>query len=211
MNEQALEIKPDALQKAIITCLTFWVIAAVIQYLNVNDWASLNIDKTKSGEIWRVISGHIIHSDWQHLLMNMTGLSLCVATFYKDLHFSHWFLSFVFISLISSCGLLIIYPDNYRYVGFSDVLHGWILMGALVIAAKEKKLTIAIFVLFWLKIIEENLELTFFTSYGVSGNVAKESHILGAVGGILYGILFFPSSRKFIFNTRFSRHKKSEA
>jgi membrane associated rhomboid family serine protease len=81
-------------------------------------------------------------------------------------------------------------------LGFSDVLHGWILVGALGIAHKEPRFSIMIFVLFWLKIIEENMQLTFFTSYGVSGNVAKESHIYGAIGGILYSLIFLPAFRQ---------------
>jgi rhomboid family GlyGly-CTERM serine protease len=189
MNDRATEIKQSSWQIAFITVLLFWLIAAFIQYFNINDWAGLDVNKTRAGELWRLISGHIIHADWQHYLMNMVGLSLCVATFYKDIATKHWPLSFLFIACFSSIGLLMIYPEDYRYVGFSDVLHGWILLGALAICHKETKLSIAIFVLFWLKIIEENMSLTFFTSYGVTGNVAKESHILGAVGGIIYGIM----------------------
>jgi membrane associated rhomboid family serine protease len=50
-------------------------------------------------------------------------------------------------------------------------------------------------VLFWAKILEENIQLPFFTSMGMNGNVAKESHIYGAIGGILYSLVFIPGFR----------------
>jgi rhomboid family GlyGly-CTERM serine protease len=195
MNHTAKEIKLQY-PKLLLCTLGFWLICALIQYFNLGDWASLDIGKTRQGELWRMLSGHFVHLDWQHYTMNMVGLSLCIAVFYKDLSAKHWFFSAIFIAIFSSSGLLFIYDGLSRYVGFSDVLHGWILVGTIAIFHKEPKLSIIVFVLFWLKILEENLNLQFFTSYGVSGHVAKESHILGAVGGMIYGVLFIPSFRQ---------------
>ena len=170
--------------------------ATLLQASNGLEWASLYVKSTMNGEIWRVITGHLVHLDWPHWGMNMLGLSLCLLVFRNDLKVRHWLFSFLFISLVSSIGLLVIYEENQRYVGFSDVLHGWILIGAAAIAHKEPKLALAIFVLFWLKIWEENSGLAFFTSAAVQGTIAKESHIFGAIGGMVYALMFIPGLRQ---------------
>ncbi len=196
MKHEAAKIKHERLTLMTIP-LAFIVVCGLIQWLNQNDWASLHIQTTLSGEWWRIVTGHLVHFDWQHYVMNMTGLSLCVAVFYQDMTWYHWPVSALCLSIFSSIGLLILYPLNHSYVGFSDVLHGWIMLGAIAIYTQEKKLALTVFCLFWLKIIEENLNLPFFTSFGLEGgSVAKESHILGAVGGILYAMVIFKPFRQ---------------
>jgi len=195
MNQQAPKIKRETF-KIVAIPLFLILLCAATQYTGGYHWASLKIAATLEGEYWRIISSHFIHSDWQHYLMNMTGLSLCYAVFYKDMAAIHWIVSALAISIFSSIGLLIIYPLDHSYVGFSDVLHGWIMLGCTAIFAKETKLSLIVFILFWIKILEENLSLPFFTSFGVSGNVAKESHMLGAVGGLIYGFIAFGDLRE---------------
>ncbi len=195
MNEQAAKIKQQNI--ALVTIpLGFIVVCGLIQIFDGRQWANLHVAATLNGEYWRILTSHLIHFDWPHYGMNMIGLSLCVAVFYKDMHPKHWILSFIALSLFSSAGLLMIYSPQDSYVGFSDVLHGWIMLGCTAIYPKEKKLAITVFVLFWIKIIEENMSLPFFTSFGVSGNVAKESHILGALSGLLYGLIFLKPFKK---------------
>lgn len=189
------EIKKHYLSLTLV-CTAFLAIAASFQATSGVEWASLNFQAVRNGELWRLVTGHLIHTDWQHYAMNMIGLSLCIVVFRDDLPAKHWPLGFVFISLFSSLAMLFTDVPYDRYLGFSDVLHGWILVGAMAIAHKEPRFTLLIFVLFWMKILEEKYQLVFFTSYGVSGNVARESHIYGAIGGMLYSAMFIPSFRR---------------
>lgn len=188
------EIKKHYWRLALV-CSAFLALAAGFQATSGVEWASLNFREVQNGQLWRLVTGHLIHTDWQHYAMNMVGLSLCIVVFRDDLPAKHWPLSFIFISLFSSLAMLFTDVPYDRYLGFSDVLHGWILVGAMAIAHKEPRFTLMIFVLFWMKILEEKYQLIFFTSYGVSGNVAKESHIYGALGGMFYSVMFIPSFR----------------
>lgn len=197
MNQPVPEIKHQYRTLAFI-CVGFIALSCILQITQGPEWASLNITKAKDGEYWRLITGHLVHLNWHHYLMNMTGLTLCLAVFRDDLAPRHWIPSFLFISLFSSIGLLTIHLDYYSYVGFSDVLHGWILLGVAALVHKEPKMALTVFVLFWMKIIEENMDLAFFTSYGVTGHIAKESHIFGAIGGLTYGALFLPSFQRWL-------------
>jgi rhomboid family GlyGly-CTERM serine protease len=202
------EIKKHYWRLALV-CSAFLAIAAVLQASSGVEWASLNFREVLNGQLWRLVTGHLIHTDWQHYAMNMVGLSLCIVVFRDDLSAKHWPWSFIFISLFSSLTMLFTAVPYDRYLGFSDVLHGWILLGAMAIAHKEPRFTLLIFVLFWIKILEEQYQLAFFTSYGVSGNVAKESHIYGAIGGLLYAVMFIPSFR-LVLRQLITRKKSAE-
>ena len=205
MNQLAAKIKPQN-SAVYLVPLAFITICLFMQGVVGQDLSKLQVAATLDGEYWRMVTAHLIHADWQHFLMNMTGLSLCVAVFYKDLAVRHWPMSFIALSIFSSIGLLILYRPEESYVGFSDVLHGWIMLGCCAIFAKETKLALIVFTLFWIKIIEEQLNLPFFTSTGIdNAHIAKESHILGAIAGLLYGLLCLQDFR----NKLFSPFKKS--
>jgi len=201
MKQPAIEIKPE--YKSLFLAYFFLtIVSLIIQLTDGVSWASLSVVDIKHGQLWRIITAHLTHYDWQHFAMNMIGMALCMLVFRDDLSGRHWLLSFVFISAFSSLGLLSVYDEYQRYAGFSDVLHGWILLGALAISPREPKLALVIFILFWLKIIEENSGLTFFTSASMdSGNIATNSHIFGAIGGIFYALTFLPPVRHFLLRT----------
>ncbi len=173
----------------------FVSLCLLIQLTSGMEWASLDINQTKQGQVWRLVTGHLTHLDWEHYFLNMAAIILSLVVFHHDVKPSHWIGSFLFISVFSSICMTFGYSGYQRYVGFSDVIHGWILLGAASIAHKEPKLTLAIFVLFWLKIVEENMDMHFFTSFAVTGNVAHESHIYGAIGGILFSLIFVKGFR----------------
>lgn len=199
MKQPAIEIKPE--YKSLFLAYFLLIVASlIIQLSDGVSWASLSTVDINHGQLWRMITAHLTHYDWPHFAMNMIGMALCMLVFRDDLYSRHWLLSFLFISMFSSLGLLSIYDEHQRYTGFSDVLHGWILLGALAISPREPKLALAIFILFWLKILEENSGLSFFTSATMdSENIATNSHIFGAIGGILYALVFLTPVRHFLW------------
>lgn len=197
MKQPATEIKPQ-FRSALAAYILLISACLLLQANHALDWASLSLISIQNGEYWRLFTAHLIHLDWEHFAMNIIGMGLCILAFQSHLPAKHWLLSFVFIALFSSLCLLASYDPYKRYMGFSDVLHGWILLGALSIAREEFKLSLAIFVLFWIKILEENLGLQFFTSGNLdSTHIATESHLYGAIGGMLYGAayLFFTRAK----------------
>lgn len=200
MKQPAAEIKPDYKSLSSVYILLA-SLSLIMQLSNGISWASLSIVDINHGQLWRIITAHLVHYDWQHFLMNIIGMALCMLVFRDDLYPKHWLLSFLFISAFSSLGLLSVYDEYQRYAGFSDVLHGWILLGALAISPREPKLAIIVFLLFWIKIIEENIGLQFFTSATMdSNNIATNSHIFGALAGIIYAFIFLRTFRQYILS-----------
>lgn len=187
MKQPATEIKSQ-LVSTLIIYFSLVFACLFLQAINAQAWASLHLQSVLQGEVWRLLSAHLIHLNWQHFAMNMLGMGLCMLAFQSHTKPIHWLVSFCFIALFSSFCLLSSFDQLQRYMGFSDVLHGWILLGAIAIAKNEFKLSLVIFILFWIKIIEENSGLAFFTSGSMdAGNIATDSHIFGAIGGMIYG------------------------
>lgn len=198
MKQPAAEIKREYMALALVY-LTLTGLSFLLQISDGINWASLHTERVHQGEFWRIITAHLTHLDWPHFAMNMTGMALCLLVYRGDLPAWHWLSSYLFVSIFSSLGLLCIYEDYQRYVGFSDVLHGWILIGAAAISPREPKLALTVFVLFWLKIAEENSGMKFFTSTGIdTETIATESHLFGAIGGMLYALLFLPDFRHYL-------------
>lgn len=83
------------------------------------------------GELWRLLTGNLMHSNGWHLLMNVGGLLLAT------LLVGHLFSKRHFIGLALSNGLavgVLIYwlnPEINYYVGLSGYLHGLFIYGAL--------------------------------------------------------------------------------
>ena len=60
------------------------------QSLDVNSWA-YNRDAIANGEYWRLITGHFIHLNNMHLLLNMLGVGLVLMLFDNVLAIWQWF------------------------------------------------------------------------------------------------------------------------
>lgn len=190
MDQHNNKIKPIYWQH-ILLVIFFVLLCALLQTFNGTNWASLYVGEPLSHTKWRLITAHLVHLDWHHYIMNMIGLGLCVAVYVKEVSAKHWYLSFVVLSLCSSIGL-IYWPLDYDiYVGFSDVLHGWILIGATTLFKTDKKIAAIIYVLFISKLIQENMGMMFLGNTDMEANMSTESHILGSSAGTLYALAVF--------------------
>lgn len=84
-----------------------------------------------NGQLWRLFSGHLLHSNHWHLLMNLAGLVLAML-----LH-SHYYRAtslcwqLTLSALLISLALYCFSADIVVYVGLSGVLHSMLTLGAL--------------------------------------------------------------------------------
>jgi rhomboid family GlyGly-CTERM serine protease len=79
------------------------------------------------GEIWRVISGHLIHADLQHLLWNCLGLAV-LGTMIEQHSRIMWWVALGGGIVSVSVLLLTPYPQLDYYCGLSGVLNTLLLI-----------------------------------------------------------------------------------
>ncbi len=76
------------------------------------------------GQFWRVLSGHFVHLNTTHLLMNALGLLGIVSVFGEALSLARPLLLSLGIAIGISLALWLSEPQLIHYAGASGVLHG---------------------------------------------------------------------------------------
>jgi len=103
---------------------------------------------------------------------------------------------FFLCAISTSLGIYYYDAQLIQYVGLSGVLHGIFIFGAVMDIVAKDKTGYLLFIGVWLKIAHEQI-------YGASSeisdlieaNVAVDAHLWGAVGGLLFSIIYLVISR----------------
>jgi len=143
------------------------------------------------GELWRLVSGHLVHLNTGHLLLNVAGLGMVWLLFAIEYALGRWALVTAASLLAMDAGFWWLMPGLFWYVGLSGLLHGlfaagcvrWIARGA-----RDGWLVAAIFAakLAW----EQAAGPLPFTEGPTGGPVVVEAHLFGAAGGTLAALVF---------------------
>ncbi len=155
------------------------------------DW--LHFDKTaiRHGEIWRFLTGHFVHCNFEHLFWDI--LAFLVLGSIIEFHNAKQFL----LSFLSSCILVSMWlfwgeTKLMTYCGLSGALNGLLVL-AVMLQWRIKREGIYLYVLFATigKIIFELItHQTLFTD--LSSQAVPSSHAAGFIAGMIY----FTISRK---------------
>ncbi len=148
-------------------------------------------DSLAAGELWRLLSGHLLHSNGYHLLLNGGGLLIMML-----LHASYqrqvallW--QCLFSALMISTLLYWLQPQVQQYVGLSGVLHGLLFFGALMDIKTAKTGGVLLTLGILAKIAYEqyqgpDVEL----GRLIDATVAIDAHLYGVISGaLLFGLL----------------------
>lgn len=141
------------------------------------------------GEYWRLLTAHLVHLDMQHALSNAAGLALLWALFARSYRPWQWAVAIGLILALVDAGFWFLSPRLGWYVGASALLHGVFACGALAMIRCGERLGWVAAVVFMLKLGWEQwqgpLPLT-------HGPVVTVSHLYGAAGGLVAGLLLRP-------------------
>jgi len=146
-------------------------------------------DLVSNGELWRVFTAHIFHTNGYHLLLNICAVILLWALhgqFYKP---RSYLLLLLISAATTSIGIHFYSVDIYSYVGLSGVLHGIFIWGAFMDIKYKDKTGYILLIGVLVKILHEQF-------YGasedvaqlISASVAINAHLWGALGGLIIGI-----------------------
>ncbi len=146
-------------------------------------------DLVSQGEIWRVFTSHIFHTNGYHLLLNVLAVIMLWALHGQFYNSRIYLLLLVISALTSSIGVHFFSLDIQRYVGLSGILHGVFIWGAFMDIKSKDKTGYILLAGVFLKILHEQF-------YGasedvaelISASVATNAHLWGALGGIIIGL-----------------------
>jgi rhomboid family GlyGly-CTERM serine protease len=157
------------------------------------------------GEFWRLLSGHLLHTNGYHLVLNLAALFMLWALHSRFYSIKNYIALFLFCSIFTSVSIYFFDPTLIQYVGLSGVLHGVFVFGALMDINAKDKTGYLLLLGVWLKIAHEQF-------YGASSDVsnlieasvAVNAHLWGALGGLLFSILYI-----YVLNLRLRQQDKS--
>ncbi len=159
--------------------------AAGIRDLLAYDRAALGI-----GQVWRLLTAHLVHLGWAHLVLNLAGLALVAWIVGSAFGWLRWiYIAFVSIAAIDA-GLWLFNPGLDWYVGLSGLLHGLLAAGLLprILRRDRESIVLAIFVI--AKLVWEQTSGPLPGSESTSGGaVIVDAHLYGVVGGLLASAL----------------------
>ena len=143
-------------------------------------------DAIHAGEIWRLVTGHIVHLGPSHMLMNIAALAVLAFAFSRILGPRDWLATGLGAALAISAGMLLLFPSIDWYVGLSGVLHGFWAAACIAAWPYDRRFATVLSVLLAAKLL---FELIFgalpVTGSIASGPVVTDAHWLGAAGGLL--------------------------
>lgn len=96
------------------------------QWYDTLDWSRSHLEQ---GQWWRAITGHLLHSNTAHLLMNLGGLALIFSIHQPHYRTTTMAPMCIVMALLISLGLWWL-PGTEHYVGLSAILHGLFTWGA---------------------------------------------------------------------------------
>ncbi len=171
-----------------------WLMLFIVSFmLQAFDWVEAwRFDRglVSQGDIWLLLTGHIVHLNWSHWLLNMAGLAIVAFFFSTHASFKQWLSVIVVSACVIAVGIWWWLTDITSYVGLSGVLHGLFLYGAL---REIRFYPTSGYVLFAVLIAKLGWEFFNGALPGsedmAGGRVLTEAHLLGAIGGITVWLL----------------------
>jgi rhomboid family GlyGly-CTERM serine protease len=151
-----------------------------------------------AGEWWRLVTAHLAHLSVRHGLMNVAALAMIAWLFRSDFGPAAWSGGFAVPALVIGVGLYAGWPGVGWYVGLSGVLHGLVAGGGLLWFVRGERLAGgALLAALAAKLAWEAVFGPVPGSEAAAGgSVLVESHLLGAVGGILWATLVAAGERQ---------------
>lgn len=142
------------------------------------------------GEFWRVFTGHFVHLNFSHALLNSIGTLLLACVLREEISRRDWWTLTLLAPFVISLGLWLKQPTLTGYAGFSGVLHGLLYFGVLRMLPRAPLLALAVLVLLVGRQVWEQTgfyDPDYLRSL-IAGRVMPDAHLFGALTGTLLGL-----------------------
>lgn len=140
----------------------------------------------ENGEWWRFLTGNFLHTNTNHLLLNLAGFGLICALHYRYYRVISFFASVLVLSLGTTFGVYLFAAELSWYVGLSGMLHGLCVWGGWQDIRHGLKSG-------WLLLAGVLLKVTYEQYSGadamvadlIDARVAIDAHLFGALSGFI--------------------------
>ncbi len=177
--------------------LFIFVLGVLGQWLN--DYLSWDRSAIVNWQIWRLFSGHLVHSNLWHTLLNLSVFSAAMYLFGSCFKAWQWLLLLLVLCVLNSFSLLVFSPWLNNYVGLSGVLYGVLILGLLITFRQSPKLNVILILLISIKIVWEQLP-GFDVNYmrdQIGAAVIVDAHLYGYVSGFFIYIVIWIKRKMF--------------
>jgi rhomboid family GlyGly-CTERM serine protease len=142
-----------------------------------------------SGQYWRAFTGHFVHLNLAHALMNGVGTLMLAVFLRQELPLRYWWTVLLIAPFGISLGLWFKQPELLGYAGFSGVLHGLLYLGVLRLLPVSRVFAGAVLLVLISRQIWEqtgSYDPEYLRSV-IHGRVMPDAHLFGALTGLLIG------------------------
>ncbi len=167
--------------------MALWLLLVMMQLIGIS-YFYFERHLIQQGQLWRLLTGHLVHSNNIHLLLNMCALALVLMLFDKLVNNKQWLALILVSAIIQSIAFYYLLPQVQSYVGLSGVIHSLYVFGAVRLLAqpKERSLACLLLALVTLKLLTENVGHGIsVTEQMIASHVLVEAHLYGAVIGLV--------------------------
>lgn len=136
----------------------------------------------EAGELWRLLSGHLVHLGWQHLWLNVAGLLLIGVLFGQAYTVGAWLL--ILAGAVILMDLSFWQSGLEWYVGLSGLLHAGFAAGTLRWISGRLRDGFVLGAILVGKLAWEQIVGPMpFSEASAGGPVVVDAHLYGALGG----------------------------
>lgn len=165
------------------------VLIAALEIGDAATWLRYDREAIAAGEWWRLLSAHLVHLGPGHAVLNGGVLVLVMILVGRDLPALEWLGVGLLCALAVSLGVWWLVPEVERFVGLSGVLHGLMIAGAIQSWPRQRLVAGTILGYLAIKLTWEAIAgPTPGTSHAAGGDVLVESHLYGALPGLIHGL-----------------------
>ena len=165
----------------------FVLTVIVVQWLQLKPYLQFDRSLIEQGEFWRILTGNLIHYNFEHLWMNLAGLALGMYLLAFRYSLIYWFIMVIFCSIAVGVGLYFFDTNMRYYVGLSGALHGILVAGAITEYFHNKTTSVLLLLFIACKLAYEQFIGPLSAPLSSSTSVAVNAHLYGAISGFLIG------------------------
>lgn len=144
------------------------------------------------GQPWRLVTGHFVHFDLEHALLNVLGLVLVWVLFAATFSLAQWIVIVLAAIAAIDLGLWAVNVELQWYLGLSGVLHAALAAGIVRRVIERDALAGLLGVLGLGKLLYEHLSGAL-PLLGSGMAVITDAHLYGALAGMLCGAVLRPA------------------